>query len=261
MLPGSAMPSTSLTHPHISTANAGMTQSKLNDQAKPLEACLSAIESELRHKPTTRQQVRDSTSGGSAERSNTSALPDRARRALWETMGDIYGHRWASCYGSDPDGRTARTWAKGLADLGPEQLADGIRSCIKAADAWPPSLPEFRAMCLKIPSLQSVRSELSSRDAKRTQFAVLVWQHLDAHRWRHADARDSDRMLREAYDEAKGHVMAGGRLPDAPVAAIEQQQAPPPKPSDPETAKRHLAEMAAILNQREEYEDQTNRDA
>jgi hypothetical protein len=198
---------------------------------------------------------------GSAARSNTSPeLSDRARRSLWEAMGDVYGHRWSSSYGSDPDGRTARTWAKGLADLRPEQLADGIRACLKAADGWPPSLPEFRAMCFAIPALHAMRCELSSRDAKRTRFGLLVWQHLDSYRWRHADAREADRILREAYEAAKQHVMAGGAMPDEPAAAIEQQDAPPPKPADPEKVRQHLAELAAILNQGEEDADQANRE-
>jgi hypothetical protein len=173
-------------------------------------------------------------------------------------MAGIYGHKWASSYGDDPDGRTARMWGKALGDLTPQHLADGVRACVKGADAWPPSLPEFRAMCLAIPALHAVRCELQSRTGERTRFALLVWQHLDTYRWRHADAAAADRMLRDAYHAAREHVMAGGALPEAPVAAIEQQAPPPPKPADPEKVRQHLADLAAMLNRSEEDEDQAS---
>lgn len=229
-------------------------------QREPLtrEECLSAIASAREQKPTT---AATSTSDGSGTRSSTKPeLSECARRSLWESMGDVYGHRWGSSYGADPDGRTARTWAKGLADIHPGQLAVGIRACVKAADGWPPSLPEFRALCLSIPALHAVRGELLSRGSERTPFGLLVWQHLDTYRWRHADAREADRILREAYDAAKQHVMGGGALPKMPAGAIEQQAAEPPKPADPEKVRQHLAELAAILNQGNEDEDQANRE-
>lgn len=59
-------------------------------------------------------------------------------------MAEIYGHKWTSAYGdSDADG----TWAKGLADMSNADLKQGFLACIQRGDAWPPSLPEFRALC------------------------------------------------------------------------------------------------------------------
>jgi hypothetical protein len=59
-------------------------------------------------------------------------------------MADIYGHKWTSNYGDcDTDG----TWAKGLADMTNDDLKRGFFACLNSGEAWPPSLPEFRAMC------------------------------------------------------------------------------------------------------------------
>jgi hypothetical protein len=71
---------------------------------------------------------------------------------LWRRMTAIYGHKWSSQYGDcDADD----TWAKGLADITPEQLGHGLRECLKVGsdrkrtgdEDWPPTLGEFRAYC------------------------------------------------------------------------------------------------------------------
>lgn len=159
--------------------------------------------------------------------------------ALWVAMADVYGHRWVSSYGADPAKGAGATWAKGLAGLTPRQIGQGLDACIASADAWPPTLPEFRAMCLGIPTLAAVRLD---RD-KATPFARLVWQHLDGYRMRQASADAADRMLREAYELAREHVMRGGALPEEPVAAITDDTAR--KPQVPQTEAERLARIEA----------------
>ncbi len=72
---------------------------------------------------------------------------------LWERFTHIYGHRFATAYGEsalNAEGQltdVAQTWAAGLAGITGEQLAVGLRACIKREDTWPPTLPEFRALC------------------------------------------------------------------------------------------------------------------
>ena len=73
---------------------------------------------------------------------------------LWERMTHLYGHKFSAVFGeraTRPDGSltdVAHTWAGGLQGITGAQLAAGLRTCIASGDAWPPSLPEFRAMCL-----------------------------------------------------------------------------------------------------------------
>lgn len=70
---------------------------------------------------------------------------------LWTRMGEIYGHRWISAYGEYGDGErassTVETWRKGLTGVTPEQIARGLKTCLERGADWPPTLPEFRAMC------------------------------------------------------------------------------------------------------------------
>lgn len=63
-------------------------------------------------------------------------------------MAEIYGHRWTSNFGDSHNARV--TWQKGLADRTPGQIAEGLRACLDRPDSWPPTLPEFRALCLPV---------------------------------------------------------------------------------------------------------------
>ena len=39
------------------------------------------------------------------------------------------------------------TWALGLSGLGPQDISRGLMACLDRTDPWPPTLPEFRALC------------------------------------------------------------------------------------------------------------------
>lgn len=160
-------------------------------------------------------------------------------------MTEIYGHRWSATFGESTDGNSAaETWAKGLAGVTGSQLADGLKACIASSDPWPPTLPEFRAMCLGIPSLVSIRAEINGK-GERTPFAMLVWQRLDGYQFRQVSAKDADRMLVGAYEDAREFVMRGGELPVI-AAAVEHQ----PKefvPVSPEVAAKHMLDVRREL--------------
>ena len=83
------------------------------------------------------------------ENSAPPTLNDKQMGQVWERMARMYGHRWTSSYGAEDDG----TWCKGLAGLEPEQIGRGLVKCLQRRPApgeedWPPTLTEFRAMCL-----------------------------------------------------------------------------------------------------------------
>jgi hypothetical protein len=72
---------------------------------------------------------------------------------LWERLGYIYGHKFSATYGESATNENnelteaARTWATGLRELTGEQIASGLHECVNCGEAWPPTLPEFVAMC------------------------------------------------------------------------------------------------------------------
>lgn len=79
-------------------------------------------------------------------------MADNLLDRLHLRMTEIYGHRWTSAYTRE----SLETWAKGLAGLSAEQVGVGVSACISGAHAWPPTLPEFRALCLTVPGLPSL---------------------------------------------------------------------------------------------------------
>jgi len=159
-------------------------------------------------------------------------------------MATRYGHAWVSQYGPQPDGIAGAEWSETLAGLSLEQVGAGFTADRARGSEWPPSSTRFRALCLGIPDYAQVRLAIVVK--KRTPFMRLVWQHLDSFRFSRADQSTADRMLRDAYEVAREHVMRGGDLPAEPVAAIEHKRASR-VPACEETVKKHVAEINSIL--------------
>lgn len=170
-------------------------------------------------------------------------------RTLWLRMAEIYGHRWTSAYGDNPDAGAGPTWAKGLEKLTPAQLAHGLTTAIASADGWPPTLPEFRSMCLGIPTFAAVKHELrTSKDTgRRSPFLRQVWSFIDGYMLARADHDKADRMLRDAYLLAAEYVMRGGQLPAPSEGSLEHERQAKPVPASQESVKRHLAEISQLL--------------
>lgn len=182
-----------------------------------------------------------------------------ALRRFWARMAAIYGHRWTSAYGDTPEDTAGAltvagdTWRRGLVGITETRVGEGLTACLRSSEPWPPTLPEFRAYCLAVPTLAAVRLELPK--AERSDFGRLVWSYIDPHRFRLADTATSERMLRDAYDTAREFVMRGGEIP-APAPALT---GPAPKlpefaftgsaaPASPETiaARLGLSESEAV---------------
>lgn len=175
-----------------------------------------------------------------------------AMRRFWQRMAAIYGHRWTSAYGERCDDDSGEltiagdTWQRGLAGVGEQRIGTGLNACVISADPWPPTLPAFRAMCFAVPSFPAVLRAIRG-SSEGTAFSRLVWANIDSFRLRQADAEKAERMIRDAYELARDHVMAGGALPDEAVAAIAASAPEKPKPCAPEVAQVHLDHIAEML--------------
>lgn len=160
---------------------------------------------------------------------------------LWVTMIDIFGNGWVSQWGDDPDSPTGAVWAKGLAGMRAEDIRTGVSACVTAGGKWPPTLPEFRARCLRIPSFAEFKLDVD----KAMPFSRLVWQYLDAYAYRQASADRAERMLREAHEVASQHRMLGYTLPAEPAGLLTVPAGP--VPSNPEHARRCIEELRKLL--------------
>src|SRR5690606_36770232 len=72
---------------------------------------------------------------------------------LWTKMTEMYGNRWTGSVGVSAGQEHAG--ATVLGGVNGAQIANGLGQLVERADDWPPSAPEFRAMCLHVPGLPS----------------------------------------------------------------------------------------------------------
>lgn len=64
--------------------------------------------------------------------------------ALWALMTDLYGHKWTSVHGDRDD---TDNWGKAMYGITKHQMAGAVKALMVSGDPWPPSAPEFRALC------------------------------------------------------------------------------------------------------------------
>lgn len=149
-----------------------------------------------------------------------SAMTDRKFAEFFAVMAGIFGHKWASQYGTEPDGISARVWNDGLTGLTLPQIAEAVKHYKNRsiADAWPPSLPEFRQVAYGLPSLAEARHAL--RTGTATPFTKAMWRFIDGYRYKQASYDAADRMAAEAYELAVKAITSGEELPDELTVAL-----------------------------------------
>lgn len=170
-------------------------------------------------------------------------------------MAEIYGHKWTSAYGDNPDEGAAKTWAKGLGDLSTKQIAAGVERLLTSSDEWPPALPRFRAICFGIPTLAAVKLDLKSEH--KAPFTRLVWSKIDSYRYRNASAEAADFLLKDAYEIAREAVMSGTPLPEDIAGTIDAPKTEKPVPASPEVAMRYIEEIQRKLGACDDDESAT----
>lgn len=177
-------------------------------------------------------------------------------------MAARYGHAWTSQFGGD-DSETGDAalslavaeWSDSLAGLTDSALRAGFRADMRRGERWPPSAPEFAAMCHGIPTLARVKHVLARVGPSRSRYTRLVWSLLDTFQFTRADAKHADKLLADAYELAKAHVLGGHPLPDEPSGAIEHKSEPK-TPARPETVAAFFEQMHQALA--DPVDDETN---
>ena len=76
-----------------------------------------------------------------------SVLPDSWIEKLFQKFEDFYGAKWAAQYGNFPRERVKRTWAEELSGFSDTPSAIGKALDAQKSSAFPPTLPEFLALC------------------------------------------------------------------------------------------------------------------
>lgn len=168
-------------------------------------------------------------------------------------MAARYSHAWTSQFATTGDDNGARTlelvaaeWSETLAGITDIELREGFAVDARRGDHWPPSAPEFAAMCRGVPPLGAVKFQLRKFGATHSRFTRLVWTFVDSFALKRADARLADKLLGEAYEQARDHVMRALPMPIEPSGVLPCE--PEPRtPAKPETVRKALDQMAVAL--------------
>lgn len=163
--------------------------------------------------------------------STPTELSDRTMADLWRRMTRIFGHRWTSAYGEMDDS----TWKRGLRGLTPQQIGFGLTACIRRPAAWPPTLPEFRALCtpsaedLGLPPLDAAYREAANATQGHTWSHPAVYvaaQAVGLFELRTLTQDRSRPLFERAYEIACRRAVAGEPL-SAPIPKAIQKLATP----------------------------------
>lgn len=174
--------------------------------------------------------------------SDSSTITEQHMARLWDRMAAIYGHRWTSSYGTCSS-TAFSVWLRGLADIDPKQLGAGLAKCLERrdikdagrVDPWPPTLPEFRALCLPSPGdLGLPMEDAAYRAAANSNWSLhpAVWEAAkQVGTWELRRLPESVMRPRfiTAYRSVLRAVMAGETFSAAPadMPAIELDRTPP----------------------------------
>lgn len=113
-------------------------------------------------------------------------LPQTLLDKLWLKMTEIYGRRWTGSFGVSVD--QSHAWAATLGGLTGQQIAVGLAALTATEDEqlrkWPPSAPEFRALCenrtpeaFGLPSEEHAYREACRRAYRNGPSLDRPWSH------------------------------------------------------------------------------------
>lgn len=75
------------------------------------------------------------------------ALPENWTERIFRVMENRYGAKWQDGFGGIPRERVRQAWGEDLAEFSGAELKRGLDTCPARHPTWPPTLPEFMALC------------------------------------------------------------------------------------------------------------------
>lgn len=198
----------------------------------------------------------------STDLSKTTMPPDQALKMitdLWGAMIALFGVRWSSQFGETPD--ATGQWRQTLSGISRQQVAEALNDIRNSGRAWPPTAPEFRAMCLsagkeKHPPLEAAYSEINQlvKSGRKDYGHVspilyhTINKNLDFYNFKIVEEWKAFKMFEVAYKATLFQIESGEELkrPQAPETMIES--ATQRRPETPESVKKGEAVLNDLLS-------------
>lgn len=161
---------------------------------------------------------------------------------LWLRMGKQFGARWTSQYGDCDDG----TWAAALRGVDTPTLGNALGRVALGGSEFPPSLPEFLAICGRACGLPDAGSAYADACHNRWRHPVVyeAARRVGIYELRTRAERDMLPKWREHFGSVCAAWMAGERYTMPEALRITRQKS---VPSTPESAATHIAELRRTL--------------
>lgn len=167
---------------------------------------------------------------------------------LWDQLRGIYGLQWEASFGTfDLRSTSVRAWRRGLREIDPTQLRRGLAACVDNPDPEPPTLPEFRARCMGIPSFAQYEAGLPGEHAA---FNEAVRERLASSNAHLMGVEQAKKIARDAYFATRERVLRGYPPSEHVRRAKPEPEKTKPVRAAPEVAMRHIQEIGAELGMR-----------
>lgn len=165
-------------------------------------------------------------------KSATHSLDSATRRrtvmiALWKRLREYLGLSWTREHG-EIDGSDIDTWQDALAEFSEAQIARGVKWCQSWDRDFPPTLPQFKKLCLTVrPEELPNHTERRLALEKQTGQSVAVLEHLARSATSEIAKRELNRMSRvlagehvESFDRSYHNCELGKRWPGGRVEGV-----------------------------------------
>lgn len=127
------------------------------------------------------------------------SLTEKHIRTLWLRMGQLYGHHWTSAHGEhDAD----NTWLKILQGVTPQMIGKALRQCAEHYKTWPPTLMEFRELCLGLPKKEIAKTLAISGEPTDDPFILEMRKAIGSWNLSHCTYAELDRLANLAFVKA-----------------------------------------------------------
>jgi len=137
---------------------------------------------------------------------------------LWVKMTRFYSHKWTSAQGLNDDG----TWEIFLKDLQPSQFEIGMTRCFDKFPSWPPTLGEFKNLCvlnsedLNLPSFEKVCKAVFTKDWFHP-IINEIYSEIGYWDLNNATEKDLRRRIKNIYDDLIFHIGNGDFVFKKPI--------------------------------------------
>ena len=119
---------------------------------------------------------------------------------MW--MAAVYGRTWTGQYAGETAKVAIAAWGDGLFDLTDEHLEAGRRGTLKRHSDWPPSLPEFRRLCLGLGSDADAVEAAMNRDRDHPIGRYIVGG-ITSWDWSNLSTKDLEKRCRGGLEDAR----------------------------------------------------------